>query len=113
MPLNSEIKSHFQEAQANVTGLQNYKVLTAYRRNKNLRDILIKTALGDTQKLKVKNQERIHTSYLEYPFSQQGWPIWQSFSEDSSNLVYAIQCSTCKKKYTYMGIENNNTWYRP
>ena len=94
-PLNSKIKTHFQEVQANLAGLQKYKVTTAYRRNKNVRDILIKTAFGKTQKSEVKNQKCINTSYLENPFSQQGW----SFSEDSSNLIYASQCSTCNKIY--------------
>ena len=71
-PLNSKIKTHFQEVQANLAGLQNYKVITAYRRNKNLRDILIKTAFGKTQKSTVKSQKCINTSFLENPFSQQG-----------------------------------------
>ena len=48
----------------------------------------------------------MNTSYLENPFPQQGWPIWQSFLEDSSNLVF--QCSTCKTIYIYIGETDNS-----
>lgn len=98
--LNSALKTNFNQAQSEIEELREFKMITAYRRNKNLKDILVHTNLKNKiQAPKIKNAKFIHVQYLDNIHSQRGCPVWGSFTEDTSNLVYAIQCTTCKKIY--------------
>ena len=47
-PLHQAIKQHFNAIKLRTTSLAPFKIIMAYRRNKNLKDILVHTALNKT-----------------------------------------------------------------
>ena len=95
-PLHQAIKQHFNTAKHLTTPLTPFKIIMAYRRNKNLKDILVHTALNKTIRTTL-DPYFTHLKYISNPRS--GAPIWQSFSLLSYNVVYAIQCKLCKMTY--------------
>lgn len=70
----------------------------AYRRNKNLKDLLVHTALdrrragGDPWLLN-------HMPFIFNGTSGRGHPIRDNISSQVSNVAYAIQCQHCKTLY--------------
>lgn len=77
-----------------------FKLITAYRRNKNLKDILVHTKLSTKGNNKTRKNPRFkQTNFIDNPFSQQGHPVWQKLTLNDSNVIYTIQCNTCGKLY--------------
>ncbi|KAK1876217.1 Large envelope protein [Dissostichus eleginoides] len=86
--------------QSTVPSLIPFNTIMAYRRNKNLKDILVHTALNKTVAIPSNLDSYFtHLKFLAGTVPGQGAPIWQSFTLLSSNLVYAITCKHCKKIY--------------
>ena len=68
----------------------------SYRRNKNLQDILVHTALNK----EIRTTFDPYFSNLKYIYnSRAGVPISQTFTLLSCNVVYAIQCRLCRSIY--------------
>lgn len=55
--------------------------------------------MGKQEKPRSNNPKFINKLFIENTFSDKGAPIRQSFKEDVRNVVYAIQCTICKKIY--------------
>ena len=95
-PLHQAIRQHFNTVKLQTIPLAPFKVIMAYRRNKNLKDMLVHTALNKT----IRTTLDPYFTHLKYISNlQSGAPIWQTFSLLSSKLVYAIQCSKCRAIY--------------
>ena len=95
-PFNQAIKQHFNSAKTQTTPLVPFKIIMAYRRNRNLKDLLVHTALNKT----IRTVIDPHFTNLKYISNRRsGAPIWQTFSLLSCNVVYAIQCQHCKAIY--------------
>ncbi|KAK1875108.1 Homeobox protein TGIF2LY [Dissostichus eleginoides] len=97
---NRSIRQHFRSMQSTVPSLIPFNTIMAYRRNKNLKDILVHTALNKTVAIPSNLDSYFtHLKFLAGTVPGQGAPIWQSFTLLSTNLVYAITCKHCKKIY--------------
>ena len=95
-PFNQAIKQHFNSAKTQTTPLAPFKIIMAYRRNRNLKDLLVHTALNKT----IRTVIDPYFTILKYISNRRtGAPIWQTFSLFSCNVVYAIQCKHCKAIY--------------
>ena len=95
-PLNQAIKQHFNSAKLHTTPLAPFKMIMSYRRNKNLKDILVHTALNKT----IPTTLSPYFTNIKYISSRRsGAPVWQTFTLLSYNLVYAVQCKLCKAIY--------------
>ena len=71
-------------------------MIMSYRRNKNLKDILVHTALNKT----IPTTLSPYFTNIKYISSRRsGAPVWQTFTLLSYNLVYAVQCKLCKAIY--------------
>lgn len=97
--LNSMWKNNFK-IQGGPTLLPNFKVLSAYRKNANLKDLLVVAKLPPLQTKKAQNCTR---QFLKLNFikNSQGtiFKITQSFSMASCNCVYVLFCTKCQGKY--------------
>lgn len=98
--LSSHLKTHFQQAQGGCDDLMTYKVISAYRRNRNLGDILVHSSL--TKKLSKSPLQELHSAcnkYIVNKHSGLGVPIWQRVHLNTLNVVYVIRCVLCQKLY--------------
>lgn len=95
---NKSIKQHFNSTQLQIPSLASFKVILAYRRNKNLKDMLVHTALNKTAR-PPRDPHFIHLKHVVGGRPDSGAPIWQKFTLLSSNLVYAIRCTRCGAIY--------------
>ena len=100
--INKSIKDNFLELQSFIPELSEFKIISAYKRNKNLQDLLVHATLKDTN---VKTREtRCDAHFTSLPFvrnehTDQEAPVWGVFSLESSNIVYMIRCNLCNKVY--------------
>ena len=94
--LGSQLRANFQEALEHNLALRDFRIISAYRRNKNLRDILVHSKM---------EQKPCHIEYFTYlkfltnPFSGKGAPVWQNIGLKTRNVVYGIRCLQCKSVY--------------
>lgn len=99
--LNTRIKQNFQQLLGEKDIIPNVKVISAYRRNRNLRELLVQAKLPP---LKRKKAQRLAIHFTTLKFikndKEKKWiGIQQAFSFNSKNCVYVIFCTTCGKKY--------------
>ena len=95
-PLNQTIKQHFNSTIPLINTPTPFKILFSYRRNKNLGDILVHTALNKTIPTTL---DPYFTNHKYISNSRACAPIWQTFTLLSHNVIYAIQCKLCKSMY--------------
>lgn len=94
---NDKWKSNFYR-----TGiLPNFKIISAYRKNSNLKDLLVFAKLPQLQTGKhQKNLEQFsRLKFVKNSKEKNLVKITQSFSTRSSNCVYIIFCVKCDQKY--------------
>lgn len=96
--LQKKFRLSFQQVQQQIQPLQNYKLIMAYRKNCNLRDSLVHTALdkkrsGDDPWLLNR------TPFIFNGSSGRGHPIREIITSQVKNVVYIIQCQYCKLVY--------------
>lgn len=99
--LNRIIKTNFEEFIAQSSLLQNYRVISAYRKNKNLADILVRAKLKPLWRLQIK-QGPDYFCNLNYVRNQTDGTLFrisQRFGPKSRNCVYLLFCKTCGKQY--------------
>ena len=95
-PLKQAIKLHFNSTIPQTAPHTSFKILMSYRRNKNLQDMLVHTALNKT----IRTTFDPYFTNLKYIFnSRTGAPISQTFTLLSCNVIYAIQCKLCRIIY--------------
>ena len=98
--LNGKLKSNFENVLGQSGVIPRAGVISAYRRNKNLQDLLVHAKLPPLQRVKPQLLEA-QFSRLRYVRSSRGnvFRIQQGFSPRSKNCVYLIYCTTCYVKY--------------
>lgn len=98
--LGGQLRLHFQQAQADLGDLGRFKLISAYRRNKNLKDRLVHSNLNG--KPAVSPEENNHfnwNTYIGNRYSGRGVPIRNQIAFGTPNTVYAIRCARCQKLY--------------
>ncbi|CAB1321434.1 unnamed protein product, partial [Coregonus sp. 'balchen'] len=112
--LCSKLKSHFQQAQQANGALEKFRVISAYRRNKNLKDILVHSSLTQKKKPLGNDKYLLKLKYLKNTFSGLGAPIWHNMGLEwpmwSMGLVILD-----KHQYTYEANRqlSNTKYYVP
>ncbi len=103
LKLNKMIKDNFNTYITQQGLLPTHSVISAYRKNTNLKDILVKAALRPQvsifKKSNMLSQNFVHLRWVKSHHTGTIFPIEQHFSPQSSNCVYLIFCSTCGKQY--------------
>ncbi|XP_053087907.1 uncharacterized protein LOC117596799 isoform X1 [Pangasianodon hypophthalmus] len=97
--LNNKLKQQFQKTQELYAPLRSFKPISAYRRNKNLRDLLVRASL--------KSDRRVIPPILATHFQQlrsvemgnKGHLVPQRTNLKTTNIIYMITCTHCHKRY--------------
>lgn len=97
--LNGIIKNNFAKFMENSSILKNHRVIGAYRKNKNLKDFLVRARLRPIQNLDSKLTNFCTLKYVKNRADQRIFRISQEFTPNTKNCVYIIFCSTCGKQY--------------
>ena len=99
--ITASIFSARSATQQQHTPLQHYKIISAYRKKKNLKDLLVTSTFSrkPTQPpLPITHHFKPHKS-ITNPHSHTTLPILHPPSIDSPNIVYIITCTHCHKHY--------------
>lgn len=97
---NKYIRQNFSQLLQEVLAFQRYRLLAAYRRNKNLQDLLVHATLENP-----KQSEQPSCFYISYVYNQisvKGGLISQRIEFYTENVVYAIQCQSCGMLYSIL-----------
>lgn len=95
------IKNNFNQETENTQVLQNHKLISAYRRRKNLQDYLVQAKIEPLTKNKPKNNMKtLHKmKWINNTHSSQHYRIDTPSKPQIKNCIYLIHCSTCKRRY--------------
>ena len=96
--------ANFEGARADCDALRGCRLICAYRRNKNLKDLLVHTKLKDNS---VRAREAPRMSEVGFiclphicnPFSKLGANLGRALQPTTKNAVYAVRCRACHKLY--------------
>lgn len=100
--LNSKIKTNFRTFIETQGLLKDHHVISAYRRNKNLQDYLVKAklpAIHPPHPPVVSLANFIKLGYVINRVNKTIFKIPQAFRPQTSNCVYMIFCSRCGRQY--------------
>ena len=94
-------KQNFTTTQTHHPHLQPYRIITAYRKNKNLRDMLVRAALpsSNTTPTNIYNTHITQVKFIRNPHSNTQAPIHHTVHHTQGNVVYGIACTQCHKLY--------------
>lgn len=99
--LNYTIKYNFESLIGSQDILPNHRIISAYRKNKNLGDFLVRAKLRPLQKLSSRSKLSYFRN-LKYVRNRKDNTLHfipQKFDPKSSNCIYLIYCSKCGKQY--------------
>lgn len=99
--INRKIKNNFETLIQQTELLQNHKVISAYRKNKNLSDFLVRAKLPSLPSNQVEHWPNYfcNIDYIRNQKDKTLFHIPNKFSPKSTNCIYVIFCSVCKKQY--------------
>ncbi|GAA6073207.1 uncharacterized protein LOC114459639 [Tachysurus ichikawai] len=100
--LNRRIKENFKKFTTKETGLDKHKIISAYKKNNNLKDLLVKSQLTVQQVWKTKESnlpEFQPKRFITNPKSKQIYKIGPPLPQHTSNCIYLIYCNKCNKQY--------------
>jgi len=99
----TKIKQDFNGTREHCAALGASRVISAFRRNKNLKDILVHTNLNKKETgreaLRVSEIGFIRLPHIFNPQSRIGFNVDQVLLPTASNVIYAVRCRTCRKLY--------------
>lgn len=93
---HSVLKGNFEKSRASMPFAQGIRVISAFRRNKNLGDYLVQSKLPKTRP---KDGPRTRTWLVKNPRTGQSFPQPLFLPPSTKNCVYYIKCRTCGKLY--------------
>lgn len=99
--LNTKIKNNFENIIGNSGILPNSRVISAYKRNKNLKDLLVQAKLPTLKKEKVQILEKQFSrlKFIRNNLTKRWFKIEQEFNPRCRNCVYVIYCIKCGIQY--------------
>ena len=111
--LNRQCKSNFGRLMAGSGSIpENTQVISAYRRNKNLQDLLVKAKLPSLQRRKshLLKVQFYNLQFIRGAKDKNIVRIPQAFNPRSTNCIYVLFCSKCGLKY--VGETRNSLYTR-
>lgn len=99
--LNKKFKDNFERFLAQPGVLPGSKVISAYRRNNNLRDLLVRAKLPSLlrDKPQLLDDHFCSLKFIKNLKDKTIFDISQEFSPRSTNCVYVLFCAKCGVKY--------------
>lgn len=90
---NKKIRNHFSQLQLDRPEFGNLRLISAFRRNKNLQDLLVRTSF-EPPLPKIAPPHSL-THFITNSLTGKGAPVSQQIFPDTPNVVYAIKCLVC------------------
>lgn len=100
--INSELKGNFGRILGNTGLIPNFAVVSAYRRNQNLSDFLVRAKLPKIQrdnKPVLLSSQFVELKVVKNLRDNTLFKIKQRFNTHTKNCVYLIYCTKCGIKY--------------
>lgn len=100
--INSKLKTNYTTLIKEQGLLPNHQLISAYRRNQNLKDYLVRAELKPVQKITKDNMLTgvfVQLKYVQNKVNKTILKISQVFNPATRNCVYLIFCSKCGKQY--------------
>lgn len=100
--INYRLKDNFQTFIGSQNILPNYRIISAYRRNNNLRDLLVQAKLKSLRESSQRQnfEEKFYQlKYVQNRVNKQIYKVSQRFNWSSKNCVYMIFCAKCGNQY--------------
>lgn len=97
--LNRQIKINFNSYLSKLEIFKNHQLISAYRRHKNLKDILVRAQITSLQESQPKLEEFCSLKYIENKITKTIFKIDQKFTPHTKNCIYLIFCTKCNKQY--------------
>lgn len=99
--LNRKWKDNFDKMLLNSGVIPNSGTVSAYRRNKNLKDWLVRAKLPSIEHFKLQKAPKkfLKLKYIRSNREQLLYKIHQNISFKTINCIYMIFCGKCNKKY--------------
>ena len=99
--MNNKLKDNFKTMIQDQGLLESFQVISAYRRNKNLKDLLVKATLTPLHQKtnKILLQVFCKLNFVRNMHTKTNFIIKQQFTPQTSNCVYVIFCKKCGKQY--------------
>lgn len=100
--LNRQLKNNYITIIRNSGLLKNHQVISAYRRNQNLKDYIVRAKLPLLQQRTRPNSLQgifVKLKYIHNKVTGTIFKILQSFNPHTSNCIYLIFCLVCGKQY--------------
>lgn len=98
--LNKLTKTNFHKFLSNTHFLQKHTPLAAYRRNKNLKDLLVKSTLPQlNRQIKTKHRFFQPKLWVTNQHTKQIYKITQPITFQTTNCIYLITCIKCTVQY--------------
>lgn len=97
--LQVKLKQAFHRTQLTYPALQRFRPISAYRRNPNLGDLLVRASFASGRR-RAPSATNSHFQQLRFVgVGDKRFPILHGISPKTINLVYVIFCLHCQKKY--------------
>lgn len=99
--LNRLTKINFNKFLTGTKILQNHRIISAFRRNHNLKDLLCKSKLSPLNPIRIQNKSKYlqHKSIIKSTSTNRMYNIRSKFTPQTTNCVYLIYCTKCPKQY--------------
>lgn len=103
--INKTIKSNYNRLIPNSGLLSDFKIISAHRKNKNLKDILVRARLPVLElglRTTVRHKTDSFFRYLNFvrnPVSRSLFRITQKIDPTDCNCIYLLICDQCNKQY--------------
>lgn len=97
--LNYRLKRNFEEILGNSGLFENQEVISAYRKNKNLKDLLVRAKLKPLQQSQGRMENFCLLKYVKHSVDKTIFRLTQDFTPQTTNVVYLCFCTKCDKQY--------------
>lgn len=99
--LNRMTKTNFNKFLKGTKTLQNHRIISAFRRNHNLKDMLCKSKLSPLNPIRTRNKSFYfqHKSIIKSTSTNRNYNIRPKITPQMTNCVYLIYCTKCPKQY--------------
>lgn len=98
--LNHRFKENFETILGNTGLLSDYEVISAYKKNKNLKDLLVRARLKSLVERSRGHMETFCSlKYVKNSTTKRMFKLTQGFSPLTKNVVYLVFCTKCEMKY--------------
>lgn len=97
--LNYRLKKNFNEILGPSGLLQNHEVISAYKKNNNLKDLRVRAKLTSLQDAHRTMENFCSLRYVKNLMNKRLFKLTQNFMPQTTNVVYLGFCIKCDKQY--------------